>query len=289
MEKNNKNKANSVRIYVVTHKQTPLPEHESYIPTVVGNHSVVYDNAVYDNTGINIAEKNGNYCELTALYWIWKNLKDPGVYGMCHYRRFFHNKSVKGKTALDFKKIPRYFKKHDIVLPLPFFWENNTVQRQLIDSSISEYNFGLIKDAISVLYPEYISAYDEVFSGHYASYCNMFILPSKEMLDDYCKWLFDILFYIEKNTDLSNATDYEKRIYGFISERLLNVWVRKNCFRVKYLHVDEGNCKVYPAKDLRITIQTARYGIFGRNRLSKFIIRTMCIAITNFRRMLRKI
>lgn len=77
------------RIYVVTHKQIQLPEHEGYVPMVVGNHSVSYQNGVHDNTGENIADKNGNYCELTALYWMWKNLPNEGRYGLCHYRRFF--------------------------------------------------------------------------------------------------------------------------------------------------------------------------------------------------------
>lgn len=251
------------RIYVVTHKQIQLPEHEGYVPMVVGNHSVSYQNGVHDNTGENIADKNGSYCELTALYWMWKNLPDEGRYGLCHYRRFFYNQLVDGKNTLDFDCFDRYFEKHDIILPPPSYWVGKTVKQEFIDRSISEYNFGLIEEAIASLYPEYLSAYHEVVDGYYASYCNMFVMSSKQMLDGYCQWLFDILFYIEQRVDLSNATDYEKRIYGFISERLLNVWVKKNGLRIKYLHIDDANSQRQRMKHLLDEIRIAGRWAYG--------------------------
>ena len=62
----------------------------------------------------------------------------------------------------------------------------------------------------------------------------MFI-AKKEIFDEYYKWLFDILFELEKRTDVSNYDDYSKRIIGFFAERMMTVWVLKNNLKVKEL------------------------------------------------------
>ena len=231
------------KIYIVTHKQTYIPDNECYVPIVVGNHSVSYDNAVYDNTGENISHKNSSYCELTALYWIWKNVQDEGYYGLSHYRRYFLNQYDSNDHFFNHRKLKQYFRKYDIVLPFPQYWHGQTIGQQLLETSMRQHNFDLIRSSIAKLYPDYLPSYEKVFNSHYASYCNMFILPQKAMLDDYCKWLFDILSEIEKDADLSGASTYESRIYGFISERLLNVWVHKNALKIKYLEIHDGKTK----------------------------------------------
>ena len=63
---------------------------------------------------------------------------------------------------------------------------------------------------------------------------NMFIMK-KEILDEYCTWLFDILFELEKRTDASKYDSFHARFYGRISELLLDVWVNKN--KIKYEEV----------------------------------------------------
>ena len=65
------------------------------------------------------------------------------------------------------------------------------------------------------------------------SYCNMFIMK-RDNFDKYCEWLFYILFELEKETDLTGYTASEARIYGYLSERLLNVWVKQNNLKLKY-------------------------------------------------------
>lgn len=55
---------------------------------------------------------------------------------------------------------------------------------------------------------------------------NMFVMK-KSLFDEYCTWLFDILFELEKRTDLSGYDSYEARLFGFMSERLFNVWLER--------------------------------------------------------------
>ena len=79
-------------IYIITHKKVPLPRLAFYKSIQVGNGKEC--NCDFnDKKGISIAEKNRYYAELTALYWIWKNLKKHNVIGVCHYRRFFYLKN----------------------------------------------------------------------------------------------------------------------------------------------------------------------------------------------------
>ena len=43
--------------------------------------------------------------------------------------------------------------------------------------------------------------------------------------DAYCKWLFGLLFEVEQKVDISHYSTYQQRIFGFMAERLLNVWL----------------------------------------------------------------
>ena len=56
---------------------------------------------------------------------------------------------------------------------------------------------------------------------------NMFIMK-KEILDGYCKWLFDILFELEKRVDTKDYTAFHNRFYGRVSELLLDVYINTN-------------------------------------------------------------
>lgn len=231
------------QMYIVTHKQVDLPEIEGYIPIVVGKNKVRYPYFVRDDSGDSIAEKNPNYCELTALYWIWKNTKENDNIGLCHYRRFFTN-FIFSQKPISIKKIERLLKNYDIIVPQTFSWFDCTVKEWFLMTDGYEKDVDNLREIISDLYPDYLSAYDLIMDGNEAFYFNMFVMSYK-LMDNYCEWLFSILFELEKKTDLSEYTATEARIYGFLSERLFNVWVKKQNLKVKYLPVyekDNGLC-----------------------------------------------
>jgi hypothetical protein len=82
--------------------------------------------------------------------------------------------------------------------------------------------------------PEYLEFFDKKMksrSGHMFNMCVM----KKEILNEYCEWLFDILFELEKRFDPKQYSAFHARYLGRISERLLDVWIMKN--NIKYTEV----------------------------------------------------
>ena len=85
----------------------------------------------------------------------------------------------------------------------------------------------------------------------------MFIMK-RELADKYCTWLFDILFELEKRLDISNYDDNDKRVFGFVSERLLDVWLDANEIKYKdipYMYLEKQN---WIAKGTKFVIRKFR-------------------------------
>lgn len=229
------------KIFVVTHKKIEKiikKDNYSYIQVnncKNGNMGFEFNDAILDN----ISCKNANYCELTALYWIWKNYEcdKNTVLGISHYRRFFLSNNLKNKfNILGVKKAKKILDKYDIILPKKFIFPMSTYAYYYKNGSGKKKDLDNTKKIIRNKYPEYADSVNWYFSQNSGHYCNM-IICKKEIFDDYCKWLFSILFELEKITDLSNYTQTEARIYGYISELLLNVYVHKNGLKVKELSI----------------------------------------------------
>ena len=66
----------------------------------------------------------------------------------------------------------------------------------------------------------------------------MFI-AHKSFINAYCTWLFDILFELRKHLNISSYDHYQQRIFGFMAERLLNVYVCHHAVNldIKYLDI----------------------------------------------------
>ena len=88
-----------IKIIIATHKQHFMPSDDMYLPLHVGKSGKEELGYQGDDTGDNISAKNPNFCELTGLYWAWKNL--PNYYlGLIHYRRFFSVKRILWKHSI---------------------------------------------------------------------------------------------------------------------------------------------------------------------------------------------
>ncbi|MDO4179041.1 MAG: DUF4422 domain-containing protein [Phascolarctobacterium sp.] len=217
-----------LKIIVATHKKYWMPEEDTYLPLHVGKAGKESIGFTSDATGDNISLKNSNYCELTGLYWAWKNLHNEYL-GLCHYRRYLGhfaigNDDASKKNAIftknDYEKI---LSKYDIVLPRGGRLLDHTIKTDY-EYHHKKKDFDEIRKIISDLYPEYVKSFDVVVNQNLIYFCNMFVM-NKKLADEYCSWLFDILFELERRIDISDYDNYQARIYGFLSERLLNVWI----------------------------------------------------------------
>ncbi len=218
------------RIYVCTHLKFNPPDNPMYIPLHVGREISMDLGYMGDNTGENISSLNKNWCELTGYYWIWKNTADD-VVGVCHYRRFL---SVDGRL-LNRDDVDTLLSEYDLLLPESMLTEYDSLYDHYCASHYKE-DIVLIRKIIEEETPEYLQAFDIVFSCNLFSVGNI-VITRREHFDNYCSWLFSILFKLKDMRGISEYDDYQKRIYGFISERLLRVWVMNHPVRVKELQL----------------------------------------------------
>ena len=216
-----------VTIIVATHKEYPIPIDEIYLPVYVGA-ELKKDNPVPsgftpDNSGENISVLNPYYCELTGLYWAWKNIASDYI-GLAHYRRHFSMKRKRGiDGALTYDEIAPYLGKIKVFTP--------TKRRYYIETLYSHYahtfdakHLDCTRAIIADNYPEYIPSFDRAVNKRYGYMFNMMIM-SRELLDKYCEWLFDILAHLREMTDESGMDAFQKRYPGRVSEILFNVWL----------------------------------------------------------------
>lgn len=212
-------------MYVVTHK-----EYDSKILTTdykilqVGSFRGHIKADCFDDEGDNISPKNPNYCELTGLYWLWKNCNDSYI-GISHYRRYFTH-DFRAKKAITPDEMEVLLDKYDIVLPFHATYKK-TIAEDYAEISGKKEDLVRVGNIIKRLYPDYYGTYQQYLNSKSGTLYNMMIIK-KDNFDRYCQWLFGILFDLEKEIDLSEYNDYQKRIYGFLAERLLNVWVLHN-------------------------------------------------------------
>lgn len=224
-------------IFVVTHKDSAMPKDSLlYKPIFVGDGEAP-SGWLRDNTGENIAYKNGSYCELTAFYWIWKNY-NCDVVGINHYRRFFSigkEKQPSFEKILSKEEVDRIMMDNDIIVPCYKKIKIGNVRTQYSSHHYVK-DLDVARDVISQRFPAYAESFSRVMKSRKMRDCNMMI-AKKEIFDKYCEWLFAVLFEVEKKIDISSYSVTQKRVFGFLSERLFNVWLENQNIKVYELPI----------------------------------------------------
>lgn len=222
-------------VYVVTHKDYRMPDSNLYSAIAVGpNKNKLSISSVRDDSGDNISSKNNQYSELTALYWIWKNDKSD-VTGIVHYRRYLSNKPKLGyDSILNETEIDVILKDYQIIVAKPRFYLEGVAKHYINCHKTQHDNckkqLSILESVINEMQPDYLPAYRDVMKSSSAHMFNMFI-TSRDILSNYCNWLFPILFETEKRIDIEGVS-YE-RLMGSLSEFLLDVWIKTNNIQYK--------------------------------------------------------
>jgi len=223
-----------IRVLVATHKKTRMPTRGCYLPIQVG---AAYGGDfcdVKDNTGDHISDKNTSFCEMTALYWGWKNLQADAI-GLCHYRRYFTRRAIGyvWKILVTEPEVERYLQQVPVILPRKRnYWVETNYSQYIHAHHIQDLT--LTRQILQQKYPDYLEPYDRVMKKTTGYRFNMFIMQ-KPVLEAYCSWLFDILFTLESQLDTTGYSDYDRRVFGFVAERLLDVWIEKN--KIAYIEL----------------------------------------------------
>lgn len=262
----------SFKILVCCHKQTEHINDPNFPSILLGSKFAneelkkAYEKDLWDCTGENIGYLHPYCAELTSIYWAWKNyekLGNPDYIGLFHYRRFFNfGQSLAepdlwkcaffdfdGKTRQRFgwdeQTIKDFCQGYDLILPYseqildPHDWATPTDLETHYKHAHCPEDFDLVMDFIKKIHPEYTEAVETARKSSYAHFCNMFVM-TRELFFDYAKWLFDIILPLETMlpvTDEKYNNVAQKRVLGFLGERLFNIWITqqklKNTARIR--------------------------------------------------------
>ncbi len=235
----------NIKLFVSHHKPFHQIDLPGYTPIQVGKEKATHQlNMIGDNTGDHISSLNPYFCELTAQYWVWKNVRADHV-GFCHYRRFFNIGSritpnqislstfqKKQSILLNIQRISELTKHFDCLLP----------QKTKLPGTIRE-NYSLYHDPSDFLitekilkrrHPEIWPQIDQALNSKIFYHGNMFVLPFP-IFDHYMTWLFDILFEAQTLIDSESRDPYQARVFGFLSERLWTIY--------RLLYIPKNRCK----------------------------------------------
>lgn len=236
-----------LRILVCFYKEKFLiPKNDFYFNIQCGKDETNLDLGMNsDNTGSNISIRNKYWSEITGLYWAWKNLEPVNYVGLCSYRRFFNfrqnpqrpieiisSNQVEEINKIVIPDLDLIFTDYDVVVP-KYYTYAYTI-RKVCSMNYNDDDFNELENVILELSPEYFDAYKNVmYDTNKAIGHNMFIMKW-ETFNEYCEWVFSILLTLEQRINPKDYPINQVRVFGYMHELLLAVYIRKNNLRQFY-------------------------------------------------------
>ena len=235
--------APEIKIVVATHKPYRMPDDPMYLPLHVGAalHPDVCEGMQGDDTGDNISAQNPYLCELTGLYWLWKNV-DADYKGLVHYRRHLGSADPARRRESDpFKRLVGQDELAALLLDTGIVVAKR--RNYYIETVYGHYahtfdaaQFDACRDVLSETEPGYVPAWDDLMRSRGAHIFNMFVMRAG-LFDSYCEFMFKVLSELEKRIDPAQYDAFGARYLGRVSERLLDPWLDTNGCRYKELPV----------------------------------------------------
>jgi hypothetical protein len=251
-----------IRIFIATHKDAALPKPNALFSLLgLGGYRPHWDGPSFsDADGDSIAARNDHYSEMTGWYWIWKNVTDAEIVGLCHYRRFFFIQPAHplfDHPKLHTESIPKSL---DAFLPL----RNVSLIKQALSSAdaivpihqtlelpISEHyrswhnpeHWDLFIRGIWELFPDVrpaLSWFDKTRDIHLY---NMMI-AKKDYVDRYLSFYFPLMAWIEARTSFGDDP-YQRRVPAFLAERFFSFYLNMSGSRCVEVPVAITERKVF--------------------------------------------
>ena len=228
-----------IAILVVAHKPVFFMKSKLLAPIQVGSAQAMKrlrGATYYDDQGTNISEKNPNYCELTAIYWAWKNL-DADYYGLFHYRRYLtFSDAADEATTKSYATILQNERRlgygnDDAIIEMIAGYDIVAPRKEIKSKSIYEQyaedhyqkDLDVCLDYITENYPDMNEALRSIHENAGYAY-NMFVM-SKGLFTEYCSFLFDVLTHFDRTVDITQYDAYQSRVQGFLAERLTSIYI----------------------------------------------------------------
>ena len=259
-----------IKILVAAHKEYWMHPDGVYLPLQAGSAGKPSIGYRRDDSGENISCRNDGYCELTALYWAWKNLPCEYI-GLCHYRRYFgkqflHTGLSKRKRIFGRAHYEELLREYDVLLPKKRNYFIETVRSQYEHAHYAR-DLSLAEEVVARLQPDYNEAFTRVMASRRLHIGNIFVMK-REHFDNYCAWIFPILDEIEKNVDTTGYSKQQARVFGYLGERLFNVWLAKQQLKTKELDVVFLERENWIKKGVSFLLRkyTAGYSRYSRGR-----------------------
>ena len=240
----------SAKLELICAQHQPFPLHRSPSVLNVQCGSALTDldlGLPRDDEGTNISALNPHFSELTGVYWYVKNRPLAENIGICHYRRFFdpfalplkrgehrlveRNRSVEVTIPVDqFSRSPQTSRASGplltaamavtpLILPRPMFLGVSIGEQFVLSHGATGWNLML----------DVLSGHGETRAGEVFSSKNLFawnmLIARRSLFADFTEWLFEILFEVHARMDYDGLDAYQRRLPGFLAERLLTYFV----------------------------------------------------------------